>query len=73
MTTHGRRKAIIHLFFFAIFLGGGMLSWMLPSSLSGLSLIFTLAWFPVCQWISGKLVAALGWKDDPNEPSRFRV
>ena len=44
-----------------------MLSWMLPSSLSGLSLIFTLAWFPVCQWISGKLAAALGWNDDPHE------
>jgi hypothetical protein len=44
-----------------------MLSWMLPSSLSGLSLIFTLAWFPVCQWISGELAAALGWNDDPHE------
>lgn len=50
-----------------------MLSWMLPSSLSGLSLIFTLVGFPVCQWISSKLVAALGWNDDPNEPSRVRV
>jgi len=62
MKTFARRKLIVHIFFLALFLSGLFSSWVvLPN---GASVIFALAWFPTCQWITQQLINLLGWENE---------
>ncbi|WP_349984700.1 hypothetical protein ABRP17_010485 [Stenotrophomonas sp. WHRI 8082] len=62
MKTFARRRLIIHLFFYALFLTGSFTSWAaLPN---GSSILFVLAWFPACQWITQQLINLLGWENE---------
>ncbi len=73
MNTHSKRKIIIYLFFFTIYLGGAITSWVAFSSIHGLSILFVPAWFPACQWISSWLAAFLGWDDETKPPTDTKL
>lgn len=67
MTLQAKRKFVIHLVFFAIFVLGVSVSWVVFSAIHGVSTIFALLWFPVCQWLVYELAIFIGWERNPDK------